>query len=226
MKDYIAELVNPDIHLVEEGKILHYKQEDLRALSKRLASLRQEFLTRLTGQMNAQVLNAYLSELKVIEETIKFRRLDVPASIGNRHISLLCTEEDNDDVRREKQTMLSNQILDRYILKSTRDTIAFLKGLLSEEPVMQQAKNAEIVKEATDNVKMEQIETGVISGTSGLAKFLGCSNSMAFAIIDREILKKEGIQYPTGKTWKFNRQKLQEYMEKHPDAFAHIRCKH
>ena len=80
--------------------------------------------------------------------------------------------------------------------------------------------------ETTDNVKKEQIETGVIRGTSGLAKFLGCSKSMAFAIIDNGILKKEGIQYPTGKTWKFNRQKLQEYMEKHPDAFAHIRCKH
>ncbi len=48
---------------------------------------------------------------------------------------------------------------------------------------------------------------------------------MAFGIISNGILKGEGIQYMVGKTWKFNREKLDKYLTEHPEILGKIRCK-
>ena len=135
MKDYMAELVNPDIRLVEEGNLLHYRQEDLLALSKRLASLRQEFLSRLSEQMNNHVLDAYLLELKHIVEEINSRKVDFP--ITNALLSQMDFDGQDDLERRRAQQFFSERILDKRILRSALNTIVFLEKLLSNESVVQ-----------------------------------------------------------------------------------------
>lgn len=65
----------------------------------------------------------------------------------------------------------------------------------------------------------------VISGTTGLANFLGCSKVMAFSIIKEGKLLENGIQYKVGNCWKFNREKLIKYIEENPTAFAKTRSK-
>lgn len=57
----------------------------------------------------------------------------------------------------------------------------------------------------------------IISSTEGLAEFLGCGKTKAFEIIKSGILKEAGIQYRVGKCWKFNAEKLSEYLRAHPD---------
>lgn len=57
----------------------------------------------------------------------------------------------------------------------------------------------------------------VISGTEGLAKFLGCGKTKAFAIIDSGVLKKAGIQYKVGRCWKFNAERLSDFLKQNPD---------
>lgn len=80
--------------------------------------------------------------------------------------------------------------------------------------------------EAEDSIKEQRTESLVISGTQGLADYLGCSKSMAFSVIKKGILKEEGIQYMVGKCWKFNRKKLDEHLEHHPEMLSKIRCKY
>ena len=65
----------------------------------------------------------------------------------------------------------------------------------------------------------------IITGTQGLADYLGCSKSMAFAIIDSGELKSAGIQYKVGRCWKFNAKWLGEYIADHPEILSRIRCK-
>lgn len=69
------------------------------------------------------------------------------------------------------------------------------------------------------------ITSAVISGTQGLADYLGCGKSMAFSIIKSGVLMQQGIQYMVGKSWKFNRGELDKYRREHPEVFAKIRCK-
>lgn len=72
--------------------------------------------------------------------------------------------------------------------------------------------------------KVNDTDERVISGTEGLARFLGCSKSMAFSVIKNGILKKEGIQYKVGNCWKFNAERLKEFLRIHPNLLADIRC--
>ena len=72
--------------------------------------------------------------------------------------------------------------------------------------------------------KVNDADERVISGTEGLARFLGCSKSMAFSVIKNGILKDAGLQYKVGNCWKFNAEGLKEFIRIHPDFLANIRC--
>lgn len=70
----------------------------------------------------------------------------------------------------------------------------------------------------------EVADTKVISGTEGLAKFLGCGKTMAFSIIKSGVLIEHCIQYKVGNCWKFNVEKLEKFLENRPDFLSDIRC--
>jgi len=57
----------------------------------------------------------------------------------------------------------------------------------------------------------------VLSGTQGLADYLECSKTKAFEIISIGKLMDAKIQYRVGKTWMFNKEKLDEYIAEHPE---------
>ena len=65
----------------------------------------------------------------------------------------------------------------------------------------------------------------ILSSTQGLADFLGCGRTMAFSIIKSGALKKDAIQYKVGQCWKFNREKLEKYLNDNPEILGRIRCK-
>jgi hypothetical protein len=73
-------------------------------------------------------------------------------------------------------------------------------------------------------INVEATDDRVISGTEGLARFLGCSKSMAFSVIKNGILKEAGLQYKVGNCWKFNAEGLKKFIKIHPNLLADIRC--
>lgn len=221
MKDYIAELRHPDIQLTEDNNVLHYRSEDLSAFSDKLETLRQDFIARLSAQMNSKVLIAYLSELKPLVEWIKINQRKIDFPITNARLLQMNFDGLDDNERRREQQFLSERILDKYILRSAQNTIGFLEKLLSNETIIPDEKE----KEEPVQTEKEQPGQPVISGTEGLAKRLGCSKSMAFSIIKEKVLIDAGIQYQVGKCWKFNGAKLDKYLAEHPDMLARIRCK-
>lgn len=66
--------------------------------------------------------------------------------------------------------------------------------------------------ELQPKIKIKDSDERVISGTEGLAKFLGCGKSMAFSIIKNGVLIENGIQYKVGNTWKFNAERLRRFL--------------
>lgn len=69
----------------------------------------------------------------------------------------------------------------------------------------------------------------VISSIEGLSKYLGCSKSQAFKIVDsgvfEEAAKDIPIQYMVGNIWKFNRSELDKFLVKHPDFLKRLKNK-
>ena len=113
----------------------------------------------------------------------------------------------------EIQKTIQSENLDRHYLLT--------KNYLNE-------KGKQQVSEETNSTNKEQEIAPahlVISGTQGLADFLGCSKTMAFSIIKEGKLLQEGIQYKVGNCWKFNRKKLEYYIKDNPTIFSKTRSK-
>ena len=60
----------------------------------------------------------------------------------------------------------------------------------------------------------------VISGTQGLADYLGCSKTKAFGIIKSKVLEPDAIQYLVGGVWKFNRERLDKFIAADPEVLG------
>ena len=112
----------------------------------------------------------------------------------------------------EIQKTIQSDNLDRHYLLAKNYLHTEAKKQVSDET------------NSTKNVK-EVVPQRIISGTQGLADYLDCSKTMAFSIIREGKLLKEGIQYKVGNCWKFNREKLDKYIEENPTVFSKTRSK-
>ena len=108
-----------------------------------------------------------------------------------------------------------------YSLEKTKEAIDYIKKTIkmyTNNELSQQVQTSFPTEEA------KKLDEKVISGTEGLGKFLGCSKSLAFAVIKDGILIENGIQYKVGNCWKFNAKKLEEFIEIHPRFLENIHC--
>ena len=118
-------------------------------------------------------------------------------------------------VREETDNIYYEQFV--YSSEKTDEAIVYMRRARE-----QFATGAESIR--PQQTRVNNTDERVISGTEGLAKFLGCSKSMAFSVIKNGVLKKEGIQYKVGNCWKFNAERLKDFLRIHPNLLADIRC--
>ena len=108
-----------------------------------------------------------------------------------------------------------------YSLTKTKEAIDYIKKTIkmyaSDELPQQETS-------LSANKEVKKSDERVISGTEGLRTFLGCSKSLAFAVIKDGVLIENGIQYKVGNCWKFNAKKLEEFIEIHPRFLENIHC--
>lgn len=112
--------------------------------------------------------------------------------------------------------LMSYQQLDQMLLQSVDKTISVVETMIGGNTANEVSKVMEATETTTETLP------DVISGTDGLAEYLGCSHNTAFNIIKSRVLPSN-VQYMTGKVWKFNRKRLDEYLQNHPEALGNIR---
>lgn len=112
-------------------------------------------------------------------------------------------------------------------IKFLQEMSSIQKGLLQEsasyvEALMGANEAENLVAETTNPKQIQQMEDSsrIISGTKGLANYLGCSNGTAFGIIKSRVLMDNKIQYKVGENWKFNREKLDKYISENPEILG------
>lgn len=138
-----------------------------------------------------------------------------------------------DDVRQELKQLY--ELLSQMVLPENTNDVSFsenkvdrvcrtamiqkrcrlIDDVLKNLPKPKKSPNAELENAV---LKENHSESKVISGTAGLAEFLGCGKTKAFEIIKSGILKENQIQYMVGKSWKFNPEKLKQYLAEHPEG--------
>lgn len=173
-----------------------------------------------------QDLEAYYSRLDMME--VKFRQCLNECVISDNIKAVSMCEDDLEEVVsmfsgrwKPKSVEEEKYVLQcKYALGKAKDALAYLKkvkakylGAASTEAAKPTIKEAApTINEAAD----------VLSGTDGLAEYLGCSHNKAFDIIKSRILPRT-VQYQTGRVWKFNRKRLDAFLEEHPEALGRVR---
>lgn len=103
---------------------------------------------------------------------------------------------------------LYNSELRPLMRQSGRKRAARMKGKEAVAPVAP--------AEVEERPQQTEEEPRILSGIRGLANHLGCGTGKAQAIVSSKIFPGN-VQYMVGEVWKFNREKLDEFLEKNPD---------
>jgi len=173
-----------------------------------------------------QDLDAYYSRLDMME--VKFRQCLNECIISNNNKAVSMCEDDLEEVvsmyksrwkpRSAKEEKYALQC--KFALGKAKDALAYLKKVKAK---YLGATSTEMVKSVvTETVSAGNKAAEVLSGTNGLAEYLGCSHNKAFDIIKSRILPNS-VQYQTGRVWKFNRKRLDAFLEEHPEALGRVR---
>lgn len=207
--NYITELRHPSLTVVsEDGRISPV------AISQYLRMVeneRQSFVAGLSGE-NKSVVSAYREELEAAIQGI-YRRgyCSVPAE----NLTVLMQAN-----MPEGQRLWDAKNLDEGLLASARRTLTFISSLYPD--LSRNEKQEKIPEYNKADLIIKKQEDRTISGTRGLADYLGCCKTTAFALIKTGILKKEKIQYKVGRCWRFDREKLDRFLVNNPEALGTI----
>ena len=120
----------------------------------------------------------------------------------------------SDSLRQETdylEFMMNCVVLQRHYLNRFREYLSdnHIQEAAEPEPTESSLKSKEKGKEEDANI---------IKGVEGLAKFLGCGKTKAQDILNKEILQKAGVAIRAGKGWRFNKEKLEEFLRNNPTA--------
>ena len=187
--------------------------------------------------MDTQLIYNYLADLKTgycntIEEykqkitasEIGFRAAYTQylAETDGKGVNLILNDfqefQENIDAMAKGETSHKHYEQFVYACKKTDEAIVYMRRAREQYTTGEESTRPQRASKVNDT------DERVISGTEGLARFLGCSKSMAFSIIKNGILKEAGIQYKVGNCWKFNAEGLSNFIRIHPNLLANIRC--
>ncbi len=206
INNYLSEVQSPSLRWDDEAKCIN--PAELRRYTGLMETLRVGCIQAIE-ECEPTMQRFYLDELKAKRKVILMRGY---ASLETSNLLDYIMSADNAG----GTALMSYQQLDKMLLQSVDKTISVVEAMVGGNAANEGSKEMEATETTTETLP------DVISGTNGLAEYLGCSHNTAFNIIKSRVLPRN-VQYMTGKVWKFNRKRLDEYLLNHPEALGNIR---
>ena len=102
-----------------------------------------------------------------------------------------------------------------------RHYLSRFREYLSDNHTQEAAEPEPTDSSLNSKEKEKEKEDDKIKGVEGLAKYLGCGKTKAQDIINKnkETFRKTGVSIEIGKGWRFNKEKLDEFIKSNPTAF-------
>lgn len=97
-----------------------------------------------------------------------------------------------------------------------------LSDAIGEGKIEKPQQQEEVKTEEKEKNQKETKEEKVIKGVQGLADYLKIGKTLAQAVINSKLLQKNGAQYRAGKSWIFEKNKLNQLLEKEPELLKNI----
>lgn len=99
-----------------------------------------------------------------------------------------------------------------------------LSVAIGEEKIEKPQKE-EVKTEEKEKNQKEIKEEKVIKGVQGLADYLKIGKTLAQAVINSKLLEQNHAQYRVGKAWNFDKNKIDELLEKYPEILKDVHIK-
>lgn len=214
VKALLSELIRCDVVNGFDGNLSYNGIgliESLETFQKRLHRLYESALSEITF-LNDEAKRGLLSVInKYVEQQECF---DVPSlstlELINREIE---DGNNNESLRKE-----------RDFVKMIRECVSLQKYYLNDFAAIISC-DVDVVydkqEQPLDVGLSPSIDDDIIKGVEGLKAYLGCGVNTAQDIINSKILEKKGIQYRAGRSWRFNKNKLAELLEKEPEILKY-----
>ena len=163
-------------------------------------------------------INLLLKDVKdVIENT--FYDIPTPESVKRMEDDYLNSRNQNLKKEIEFVKFLRSMVgVQKYYSKELYN---MLSEIIGEEKI-EKTQKQEIKTEEKEKNQKETKEGKVIKGVQGLADYLKIGKTLAQAVINSKLLEQNKAQYRVGKAWNFDKNKIDELLEKEPELLKNI----
>lgn len=213
--DFIKELQRCEIGDKSYNGIL--LEQGNETYSKKLQDMFFEAKAEVINLSDKQI-NLLLKDVKdVIENTF----YDIP--------TVECVKRMEEDYLNSRNLGLKKEIEFAKFLRAMVGAQKYyaeaLYNMLSDaigEGKIEKSQKEEVKTEEKEKNQKETKEEKVIKGVQGLADYLKIGKTLAQAVINSKLLQKNGAQYRAGKSWLFDKNKLNQLLVQEPELLKNI----
>lgn len=176
-------------------------------------------------ESKAEVINLTDKQIKLILKDVKSlvedTFYDIPTVECVKRMEEDYLNSRNQDLRKEIEfakflrAMVCEQ---KYYYKELYN---MLSEIIGEEKIEKTQKEEIEIEKNQKETKEEK----VIKGVQGLADYLKIGKTLAQAVINSKLLEQNHAQYRVGKAWNFDKNKIDELLEKYPEILKDVHIK-
>ena len=176
-------------------------------------------------ESKAEVINLTDNQIKLILKDVKSlvedTFYDIPTVECVKRMEEDYLNSRNQDLRKEIEFVKFLRAMVGVQKYYAEELYNMLSVAIGEEKIEKPQKE-EVKTEEKEKNQKEIKEEKVIKGVQGLADYLKIGKTLAQAVINSKLLQKNGAQYRAGKSWLFDKNKLNQLLEKEPELLKNI----
>jgi hypothetical protein len=176
-------------------------------------------------EVKAEIINLTDKQIRLILQDVKTlieeTYYDVPTEEAVKRMEEDYLDSRNSDLKKEIEfaKFLRSMVgVQKYYSKE-------LYNMLSEIIGVEKIEKSQKEEVKTEENQKETKEGKVIKGVQGLADYLKIGKTLAQAVINSKLLEQNKAQYRVGKAWNFDKNKIDELLEKYPEILKNVHIK-
>lgn len=176
-------------------------------------------------ESKAEVINLTDKQIKLILKDVKSLVEDTFYDIP----TVECVKKMEEDYLNSRNQDLRKEIEFAKFLRAMvgvqkyyyKELYNMLSEIIGEEKIEKTQKEEIEIEKNQKETKEEK----VIKGVQGLADYLKIGKTLAQAVINSKLLEQNHAQYRVGKAWNFDKNKIDELLEKYPEILKDVHIK-
>lgn len=179
-------------------------------------------------EAKAEIINLTDKQIRLILQDVKTlieeTYYDVPTEEAVKRMEEDYLDSRNSNLKKEIEFAKFLRAMVGVQKYYSKELYNMLSVAIGEEKIEKPQKE-EVKTEEKEKNQKEIKEEKVIKGVQGLADYLNIGKTLTQAVINSKILEQNKAQYRVGKAWNFDKNKIDELLEKYPEILKNVHIK-